>query len=124
MRVFCHRNGYEYRVDSSNADLSFSRNRIRKFVVPQLREVNECAVENILRMAKTLREEEEYLHRLAQTAVSDACIADAQYRVASLCECESVIRRRALRIIAENSGCDFVEHRHVCETERLLFESF
>jgi tRNA(Ile)-lysidine synthase len=62
--------GQEYRTDSTNADVTMSRNRIRSQVLPQLCEVNTAAVPHIVRTAGYLEEICEYLDEAAWDAGS------------------------------------------------------
>jgi tRNA(Ile)-lysidine synthase len=53
--------GQSWREDSSNADTSFLRNRVRKQIVPLLeREFNPAVVENLSDLAEIARAEEDY----------------------------------------------------------------
>lgn len=59
-------NEIEYRVDSSNVELDFFRNKIRHILLPLLRdEFNENIDEVILRTVKLIREDNRYLETLA-----------------------------------------------------------
>ncbi|MFZ0319397.1 MAG: tRNA lysidine(34) synthetase TilS [Candidatus Sulfotelmatobacter sp.] len=50
-----------WREDSSNADLKFTRNRMRKMVLPLLeREFNPAVVEGLVELAEIARDEEDY----------------------------------------------------------------
>jgi tRNA(Ile)-lysidine synthetase-like protein len=53
--------GQQWREDSSNADDSFTRNRVRKLVVPLLqKEFNPSVAENLAELAEIARGEEDY----------------------------------------------------------------
>ena len=53
--------GQRWREDSSNADDSFTRNRVRKLVVPLLqKEFNPAVAENLAELAEIARDEEDY----------------------------------------------------------------
>jgi tRNA(Ile)-lysidine synthase len=53
--------GQSWREDSSNADEHFTRNRVRKFVVPLLeQEFNPAVAENLAELAEIARGEEDY----------------------------------------------------------------
>lgn len=56
----------EFMTDRSNTSSQFTRNRIRRRVIPALkREISPAAVENILRCSAILKDEEEYLNQIA-----------------------------------------------------------
>jgi tRNA(Ile)-lysidine synthase len=53
--------GQDWREDASNSDTSFTRNRIRKLLMPMLeKELNPAAAENLAELAEIARGEEDY----------------------------------------------------------------
>ena len=52
---FCRRNDCEFRYDAMNEDLSFSRVRIRKVLLPLLKDFNPKIMETLAKTAETLR---------------------------------------------------------------------
>ncbi len=54
---FCHFNEIAYRCDSMNEDLNFKRVRIRKILLPALREFNPKIIETLAKTANLLRTE-------------------------------------------------------------------
>ncbi len=59
--------GQSYRTDASNADLAYSRNRIRHAVVPELCRINPRALEHISRMCELLAADAAVLDRWLMT---------------------------------------------------------
>lgn len=57
--------GQEYCTDSTNRDISYTRNRIRERVLPELEQVNPQAVPHIQKAAEQLREICDYLDEAA-----------------------------------------------------------
>ncbi len=53
----CHQNEIEFRLDSMNKDLTFSRVRIRKILIPMLEDFNPKIVGKLSKTAKLLRED-------------------------------------------------------------------
>ena len=66
---FAKKQAIEWVEDSSNYDLSLARNRIRHRVVPELKAINPNLEESVLRMREILKEENELLEKLVQTAL-------------------------------------------------------
>ena len=64
-------NDIRYVEDSTNDDTSYTRNYIRKKILPELREINEAAVQNISRTAGLLSEDEA---ALIKAAVDCGCV--------------------------------------------------
>jgi tRNA(Ile)-lysidine synthase len=61
---YCEARGLRWREDSSNADQSFARNRIRHGLLPELAKIHPAAAANVLRTAELLRDEAEVLDTL------------------------------------------------------------
>jgi len=66
---FTKKQAIEWVEDSTNYDLSLARNRIRHRVVPELKAINPNLEESLLRMREILKEENEFLEKLVQTAL-------------------------------------------------------
>jgi len=66
LREYAGARGLKWRRDASNADISFSRNRVRASVVPELEAIAPGAVANIARLAGIVREHERYLEAEAE----------------------------------------------------------
>jgi tRNA(Ile)-lysidine synthase len=66
---FAKKQAIEWVEDSTNYDLSLARNRIRHRVVPELKAINPNLEESVLRMREILKEENEILEKLVQTAL-------------------------------------------------------
>jgi tRNA(Ile)-lysidine synthase len=66
---FAKKQAIEWVEDSTNYDLSLARNRIRHRVVPELKAINPNLEESVLRLREILKEENELLEKLVQTAL-------------------------------------------------------
>jgi Predicted ATPase of the PP-loop superfamily implicated in cell cycle control len=66
---FAKKQALEWVEDSTNYDLFLARNRIRHRVVPELKAINPNLEESVLRMREILKEENELLEKLVQTAL-------------------------------------------------------
>lgn len=62
---YCSENGVEWVFDSTNATPDYTRNRIRLQILPELRKINPEAAKTALRTCRNLKEDEEFLHALA-----------------------------------------------------------
>ena len=63
---YCRENRLEYVTDQTNADVVYSRNRIRNNVLPELEAINENAIANIGRMSELTRADDSLLDSLAR----------------------------------------------------------
>lgn len=68
--LFCQARGLNWREDSSNADHSYARVRVREQLLPALLTVDARAHDNVLRTVDTLRAEGEVLDELVDAALA------------------------------------------------------
>lgn len=86
-----------YRIDSSNENLSYTRNRLRQQVLPLLRQENPGIAAGILRQGNFLREEDQFLDAQAEALIQKDI--HGTYAIAPLASAPEVLRNRALRLI-------------------------
>lgn len=103
--AFCRENSYSFVTDSTNSDISYPRNRVRRNILPELREINPEFLAAFARFTEAQRKDSEYLTTEAEKYAKDL---DCDI-IASL---PSPIATRALSIAAYRSGAD-PEARHV-----------
>lgn len=103
--AFCEALGLEPRVDESNNDLAFLRNRVRHEVLPQLREINPRMEGHLAAMADVSRDEDYFLDAAAAAAIPPI-VGDAGSAVAleTLCDAPIALQRRVVRLLARNEG--------------------
>ena len=97
---YCCENGIEARLDSSNDNLNYSRNRLRKSIIPALKsEFNPRITEALLRLGELAAEDAAYLNVQAAELVEKATLpAGAGNLDASvLRDAPLSLQRRALR---------------------------
>lgn len=63
--AFCQQNAIAYVTDMTNADVTYTRNRIRHNVLPELQTVNGGTLDNMTRLCTALRWDEDYLANAA-----------------------------------------------------------
>jgi tRNA(Ile)-lysidine synthase len=67
--AYCEQRELRWRDDSTNAELSYARNRIRHGLAPALAEIHPAASRNVLRTAELLRDEAEVLDGLVSAEI-------------------------------------------------------
>ncbi len=72
IRDYCHFMELSYVTDSTNADTSYTRNYIRKEIVPRLREISPEPALAVSRMCELLRADADYLHTQAMSVLRDS----------------------------------------------------
>lgn len=73
---YLHTRGESYRVDVTNSNTDYSRNRIRHEVLPQLVQVNRQAVMHMAQSARQLAELADYLDGEASHIAMHTCVKD------------------------------------------------
>ena len=99
--------------DSSNHTDQFLRNRIRRQVMPLLKQENPSLAENLSAMALRLRQDEAALDRLASDH-ADATVTELRIL-------EPAVRNRVLEKFLKASGVREPEAQHIALAESLVF---
>ena len=68
IREYLEKNGISYRVDSTNGDNAYSRNRIRNGIVPLLKELNTDLESSLARFIESVNEDSDYIEAQARNA--------------------------------------------------------
>jgi tRNA(Ile)-lysidine synthase len=103
-------------VDSTNLADDALRNRLRRHVIPLLRQENPNLSRTVARMTDLLRQDEAYLARAAEELLERAA-RDGGYDCPTLLAAPEVLRRRAIRRLLP---VEKPAHGHVLQVERLL----
>jgi tRNA(Ile)-lysidine synthase len=90
-----------FRVDSTNVQPVYLRNRIRRQLIPQLKQYSPGIVNVLTRQAQMLRDDHAYLEALAHEAFQRTCVSDRmgerQFDRLALLNVPLPIRRRVVR---------------------------
>jgi tRNA(Ile)-lysidine synthase len=88
-----------WREDASNADLRFTRNRVRHVLLPLLeREFNPAVRETLLRTAEILRDEDLYLTRRVSEAIYSPAYCGDEIDVEAFRGWPPAVQRRVVRL--------------------------
>lgn len=112
---YAKKHSIEFRQDCTNEDTAYTRNYIRKEILPRLKNINEAAIENISRTAGLLREDEQALSGLAQSAGCIECSGDEVIvDIEGLLAQKAAVRKRIVRqAIAHRFNLVDVENVHI-----------
>jgi tRNA(Ile)-lysidine synthase len=128
---YCREHNLEFRTDATNLSGDYTRNRVRRDVLPRLREINPRVVESIARAAEIISSDEDALDHLASRLLDDARVSEggAAYSVAALIEQPAGLRRRMIieairRAQATGEGYDGAQitSAHIASVESLFGE--
>lgn len=122
---FCRENSVNFRRDAMNEDLKYSRVRIRKVLLPLLKDFNPKIVETLTKTAFLLRDDQQALE---ETTVEKAEEFESDWKTSAL-ELKNIrdifptMRRNLLRLwLRENRGhLRRLESKHIEAIEQLAF---
>lgn len=114
IEVYCAENAVQYVTDKTNSDVTYSRNRIRHNVLPELRILNGGFEKAAARCIDSLREDEKYLSTCADELILKA-EADGGYVAGIISSAPDVIKKRAIIKITEKLCGVTPEHKFIDE---------
>lgn len=101
---FCERNCVEYVTDATNADVKYSRNRIRHNVITELQKINPSFEAGASRCIASLNEDEAFLSSLADETLKNAVCKNG-YDAKIISAAPVPVKKRAIiKIIEESKG--------------------
>ena len=120
LREYALSRSLEWNEDSSNEDVSLSRNRLRLRLLSELEQVHPSAVKNVSRATELLREEEEWLDVIAADAFEEVVdvnehLDGVSLRKAELGSMPRPLQRRVVRnaIALIRGDCRGISYEHV-----------
>ncbi len=124
---FAKEHGISFCEDATNAEVEYSRNKLRHLVVPVLLDINEKAVENAYRASSIMSGEVEVLESLAASEVEVEVLKDGvSCKASKLCTAKEVLAGRVLRNMAKIASGDeaySLEHKHIKDVLSLAASS-
>jgi tRNA(Ile)-lysidine synthase len=101
--AYCVERGLDWCEDETNASDAYARNRIRAGLVPSLRRVHPAAEDNVLAVARILRDEAEVLDELVGQVLGDG----GRVSLAALRALPSALRRLVIQRLADEAAGGF-----------------
>lgn len=105
---FLKQEGQAYRLDATNADVSYSRNRIRNLVMPELLQVNKqfkahmnCLAQDAAEISEYLREEVQKILAQHMTMTRKDCL---EFDLAGFFKYPSVLQNRVMLELLARAG--------------------
>ncbi len=97
--AYCRERGLGWREDASNASGAYTRGRVRRGLVPALREIHPAAEQNVLALLEVLREEADVLDEL----VDDALGGQSEIELERLRTLAPALRRLVVQRLADGA---------------------
>jgi tRNA(Ile)-lysidine synthase len=103
--AYCEERGLPWRDDSTNAESTYARNRVRHGLLPELASIHPAAAENVLRTAELLRDEAEVLDALVDVELDGSTGSDrGTIAIGRLQELHPALRRLVLQRLADRAA--------------------
>lgn len=119
IEAYCRKEGLPYRIDSTNSEDTYTRNRIRRRILPELCRINPAFLQAVRRFTDSAREDEDFFQCLAENFLrGNDC--NKGLNIIKLKELEPAVRRRVLRLFAEREAGVVPERRHMEQMEQML----
>ncbi len=115
---YCLQNSLDYVIDSTNLCDDYTRNKIRHFVVPELKKINPRLENSILHFSQDARELEKFVTAQAQSAL-DSSKCEFGYDCQKMLSFDSVVLKKAIVILCKNVGLE-PERKHIQQIFYLL----
>lgn len=103
---YLNTNNLSFVIDSTNNQNEYSRNKLRNKVFPLFSEINENFKENINRFASLLKQDQEYLQKIALAQYNNAVI-DNRLNLKLVTEKDIAILSRVIMLYFENNNLAF-----------------
>ncbi len=100
---YCEENGVKYITDSTNADTTYTRNKLRNKVVPVLREINPALTTSVSRLSASLSYDNDYLTSVSDNFIA-ANVSDNSVSLKALSELHPSIRSRVIYSLLKDIG--------------------
>lgn len=119
IEAYCAEKNLSFVTDETNNENLYQRNRIRHDILPLFLNENPAFLNQINRMTKTFREEDEFLLSQTQKILRLAEKNDG-YDVHALKDAPNVLRRRAVYELLKKHCNSKLESKHVDSIEKLI----
>ena len=116
---YCKEQGLDFVTDSTNADTTYARNRIRADVLPVMEDLYADVSHRAVRMSVEFAEDDDLLCGIAADFVEKNVTARG-ISIPSLCQAHPAIRRRALRMWFEKERGVTLEAVHLKALLKLI----
>lgn len=121
IRVYCDNNNIAYRIDSTNSDTVYSRNKIRNDILPLLESLNsdyECQFSSFI---NDINEDNSFIENAVSKAYESAIIKD-KLLIEKLNCCDISIKKRIIKRYFKSHGYT-LDRLHLCQVNNLTLKS-
>ncbi len=120
IEAYCAAENVPYIVDSSNTDISYTRNRVRHELLPVLRRINPAVDKALCRLSSAAAQDEAYFNALAAKVLAAARLYDGVYARDCFFQQPQPVRVRLWRMLLMEYGCFSFAQPHIDALENAL----
>ena len=110
---YCATNGLSFVTDSTNLSDDYTRNKIRHNIIPLLRELNGSVETAVLRMGKTLSEDNDFIESIAESEFYSRQNADGSLSLKDFADLHISVALRVIKLYAISSGACEITNTHL-----------
>lgn len=118
---YCNNKCIPFVTDATNNENIYRRNRIRHDILPLILNENPAFLQQISRMTRTLRDEEDFF-QLSTEELLTKSKKNNGYSAETLKNASSVLRRRAVYELLKRNCNSKLEYKHVDSLEKLILK--
>lgn len=126
IEIYCKEQNLEPRIDKSNFDNSYTRNKIRNVVIPYIKEeFNPNILETMTRLSEVITEENTFLNKLTQNEYSKILVETNEKEIVldlkKFNELDNILKKRIILYTVSNlrGGSQGIEKIHIEDIVKL-----
>lgn len=106
IEAYCEEIGLEFRIDETNSESIYTRNKLRLKAIPMLQEINPNVITALARLAQIAKEDKDYFAKETEAVFSEAAFMEGAvlFNRDALVALHPAVRRRALKRAFEELG--------------------
>ena len=123
---YCKQNNLEARIDKSNFDNTYTRNKIRNVVIPYIKEeFNPNIIETMIRLSEVIAEENAFLNKLVQEEYQKILLEEKVDQILldlkKFNELDNILKKRIILYTVSNlrGGSQGIEKIHIEDIVKL-----
>jgi len=110
---YCAANGLSFVTDSTNLSDDYTRNKIRHNIIPLLRELNSSVETAVLRMGKTLSEDNDFIDSIAKEEFCSRQNADGSLSLKNFADLHISVALRVIKLYTLKLGASEISNTHL-----------
>ncbi len=120
IETYCREHAIPYMTDETNADMRYTRNRIRHEVLPLLRQINPAVDDALRRLSSHASADSQLLCTMAQQALEAGEMPEGGHAASAFVDQPQSVRRRMILKLLALHTIPSVEEKHILDIEQAL----